>query len=249
METNSYFTSRRSVRKFSDQMVEESLLTSLFEETVMAPTTGNMQLYSMVVTRDEDLRRELAKCHFNQPASVGCPVMVTFCVDFNRFERWCELNNATPCYGNLQSLMMGLFDATIAAQQFVTAAEMRGLGTCYLGTTTYTASDIAALLKLPKRVVPVLTVALGYPADDADYCGRLPLDAVVHNEVYTDYTDDDLRRLYAEKEARDDSRSFVAANGKETLAQVFTDVRYPKSMLEPFSDKFADFLRTAGFPL
>lgn len=246
---NGYFTQRRSVRRFEDRPVDRELLDSLLEKAVHAPTTGNMQLYSIVVSRGEELRRELAACHFNQPASTGCQAMATFCVDFNRFERWCRVSDAVPGYGNLQALMMGLFDAVIVAQQFVTAAEMEGLGTCYLGTTTYTAPKIAEVLHLPARVVPVLTVAVGYPAEQPADCGRLPLEAVVHDETYRDYTDDDIHRLYAEKEARDDSRGFVAENGKQTLAQVFTDVRYPESTLSEFSKVFAGFLRDAGFEL
>lgn len=249
MTDNNYFTSRRTVRRFSDRQVDDALVDELLEEAMRAPTTGNMQLYSVVVSRDAEARGRLAKCHFSQPASTGCPVMLTFCVDFNRFEKWCRLGNAKPAYGNLQALMMGLFDAVIFAQQFVTAAEMRGLGTCYLGTTTYNASDIARELELPSRVVPVLTVALGWRGEQPDDCGRLPLDAVRHRERYADYTDEAIARLYHEKESRDDSKGFVEENGKQSLAQVFTDVRYPESTLRPFSKIFAGFLREAGFSL
>ncbi len=98
-----------------------------------------MQLYSVIVTRDEDAKKRLAPAHFNQPSATGADVVLTFCADFNRFEKWCEARNAQPGYDNFQSLMWAVIDTTIFAQQFCTIAEMNGLGTCYLGTTTYNA--------------------------------------------------------------------------------------------------------------
>lgn len=53
--------------------------------------------------------------------------------------------------------------------------------------------------------------------------------------------------FYAEKEAREDSRRFVAENSKETLVQVFTDVRYPRANNETFSEKFLQFLYDSKF--
>ncbi len=144
---------------------------------------------------------------------------------------------------------MGILDATIVAQQFVTIAEMEGLGTCYLGTTTYNAPDIARVLALPHRVVPVVTIAVGYPDEKPDDCGRLPVDSLVHFEAYANPSDGDIRDMYAEKENRVDSRKFVEENGKENLAQVFTDVRYTRQACEQFSKIYSDYIREAGFEL
>ena len=116
-----------------------------------------------------------------------------------------------------------------------------------MGTTTYNADKIAEVLKLPKLVVPVITLTVGYPAEDPCDAGRLPVESFIHQGRYHDYASDDIDRFYAEKEARSDSRQFVVENGKTTLAQVFTDVRYPRSNNELFSEKFAQFLRQAGF--
>lgn len=178
---------------------------------------------------------------------MGCDVVLTFCADFNRFSRWCENRDAEPCYDNLQSLVAAVLDTAFFAQQFNTIAELNGLGCCMLGTTTYNADKIAEVLKLPKLVVPVITLTVGYPAEDPCDAGRLPVESFMHQGQYHDYASDDIDRFYAEKEARSDSRQFVAENGKTTLAQVFTDVRYPRSNNELFSEKFAQFLRQAGF--
>lgn len=246
---NEYFKSRRSVRKFTGDRIDVEKIKSMLEAAFHAPTTGNMQLYSVVITHVPDKIAALAPAHFNQPASTGCDAMLTFCADFNRFERWCEMNDAVPGYGNLQGFMMGVLDATIVAQQFVTIAEMNGFGTCYLGTTTYNAQMIADALNLPEKVVPVVTIAVGVPAEMPEDSGRLPLSALVFDEQYSVASDEDIAQAYAEKEAREDSVRFVAGNGKKNLAQVFTDVRYTKADCERFSQIYADFIKKSGFEI
>ncbi|MCD8386053.1 MAG: nitroreductase family protein [Bacteroidales bacterium] len=243
MNQTNDLSKRRTIRRYTDQPISADTLNAIIEDASHAPTTGNMQLYSVVVTRDPEMKKKLAPAHFGQPQVEGCDVLLTVCADYNRFVKWCEQRQAKPGYDNLQSLLTATLDATIFAQQIVTAAEQRGIGTCYLGTTTYNAPDIAKALELPKRVVPIATLSLGYPADEGQDCGRLPIEAVMHVEKYKDYTPEDIDRLYAEKEARDDSHQFVTENGKATLAQVFTDVRYTRSANEAFSEVLRDFLK------
>lgn len=240
-----FFSTRRTIRQYSDKQVPQFLLLDLINKASHAPTTGNMQLYSVVITRDPEMKAMLAPCHFGQPQVQGCSVLLTFCADFNRFVKWCEQRDAVPGYDNLQSLVTAALDTVIFAQQFCTVAELNGLGCCYLGTTTYNAPDIARILCLPNRVIPIVTLSVGYPANEGRDDGRLPVEAIVHNEVYTDYTAADIDRLYSEKEAREDSRQYVAENGKDSLAQVFTDVRYTKAANEQFSKILLDYITNA----
>ncbi len=248
MNIHPYFTERRTVRNYdATRPLSLEEITAMLEAASQAPNTGNMQLYSVVVTRDEELRRALSPAHFGQPSVMSAQAVLTFCVDFNRFEKWCRQRNAEPGYDNFQAFMWGVIDTIIFAQQFVTIAEMNGLGTCYLGTVTYNAPQIAEVLDLPKRVVPVATVTVGYPAADASKSDRLPVNAIVHDEKYHDYTPADIDAAYAFKESLPDSAKFIAENGKETLAQVFTDVRYKREDNEYFSKVFADFIEKNGF--
>lgn len=242
-----FFIGRRTVRAYESRHISDDLMEKLVEEASHAPTTGNMQLYSVVATRSEEMKKSLAPCHFNQPSVEGCDVVLTFCADFNRFIKWCEASGAKPGYDNFQSFMTAVLDTVIFAQQFCTAAEMKGLGCCYLGTTTYNAPQIAEILELPEFVVPVTTLTLGYPKSKGADCGRLPVGAVLHKECYSDYDESAVKNLYAEKEAREDSRKFVAENGKSSLAQVFTDVRYTREANEHFSKVYYDFIESRGF--
>jgi hypothetical protein len=90
---------------------------------------------------------------------------------------------------------------------------------------------------------------LGYPAEEGAESGRLPVEAIMHCDTYKDYTAESINKLYAEKEARADSKQFVADNNKKTLAQVFTDVRYTRANNEYFSEVFKQFVETAGFKM
>ena len=238
---------RRTIRQYLDKEIDDSLLNELLETAFRAPTTGNMQVYSVVVTRQQENKERLAPAHFNQPTVTQAPVVLTFCADFNRFVKWCELNHAQPGYDNFQSFVSALLDVTIFAQQFNTIAEMNGLGCCYLGTTTYNTPDIASVLNLPKLVVPVITLTVGYPDDDSAKAERLPLRGIIHKNIYSDYSAEQIKEIHAEKESLDVNKKYVAENGKENLAQVFTDIRYTKENNELFSEIFYKFIEEQGF--
>ena len=170
----------------------------------------------------------------------NAPYVITFCADFNRFEQWCSLRDANPGFDNLQSLLAAIVDASIFAQQFCTIAEMNGLGGVFLGTTLYNAGQIARVLELPDKVIPVITLAIGVPASDAPQgpTERLPLRSVLHLDKYQPFDS-----LYATLEAAESSHKFVAENNKKTLAQVFTDVRYPRDSAEAFSNTLKEFIK------
>ena len=244
-----YFVNRRTVRRYTNEAISDEIVAQMLVEASHAPTTGNMQLYSVVTTRTEEGKAKLAPFHFNQPSVRGGNVVLTFCADFNRFVKWCNASNAEPGYDNFQSFMTAVLDTTLFAQQFCTIAEMRGYGCCYLGTTTYNAPQIAEALNLPKRVVPITTITLGVPDGEAPLSDRLPIEAILHKESYCDYTAESVKELYAEKEAREDSKKFVSENNKETLAQVFTDVRYTKQANEHFSKVYLDFIKESLFEM
>ncbi|TKG96053.1 NADPH-dependent oxidoreductase [Puteibacter caeruleilacunae] len=241
------FNTRKTIRKYSDREVSQELLNELLTASCRASTTGNMQVYSVVVTRDQERKEKLSPLHFNQPMIKNAPVVLTFCADFNRFNKWCKLRNAEPGYDNFLSFMTASIDALLVAQTLCNVAEAKGLGICYLGTTTYMAKGIIECLELPKGVVPITTITLGWPDEDPKQVDRLPLEAVVHEEVYQDYSDEVIEKLYAEKEALEESKQFVAENDKETLAQVFTDVRYKKADNEHFSKVLLEVLKEQGF--
>lgn len=247
--SNKYFTHRGSVRNFKNKEIPESLIDSIIEQASHAPTCGNMQLYSVVVTRDKEKKKKIEEYHFNQPASTTANVILTVCADFNLFTKWCEISEANPGYDNFHSFIMALTDAVIFAQQIVTIAEMEGLGTCYLGTVNYNAKEISEILKLPERVVPVAAIALGYPEKNPMQTDRLPLKAILHKETYRNDSEEEIREFFFEKENLEENVNFVKENNKNFLAQVFTDIRYPREMNEKVSASFLNLIKEKGFTL
>jgi len=244
---NSTYFTRRTIRKYEEREIENELLEKILTAGTRASTTGNMQVYSVIVTRDTAMKERLAPAHFNQPMVTAAPVVLTFCADFNRFNRWCRQRGAEPGYGNFLSFMTAAIDALLVAQTVCNAAEEEGLGICYLGTATYNAGMIIDVFELPEGVVPVATVTMGWPAEIPDQPDRLPLEAVVHRERYSHYTPEMIDEIYRVKEAREDNLGFVAENNKKTLAQVFTEVRYKKADNEYFSQMYLEVLRRQGF--
>lgn len=247
---DTYFTNRRTIRAYDrDRAVDPSLIRTLIKQAAHAPNTGNMQLYSVILTTDPEEIKALAPAHFSQPAITGAKAVLTFCMDLRRYHTWCVNGGAEPGLNNLQGYTWAVMDTAIFAQQFVTLAELNGLGTCYLGTTTYNAPEIARLLKLPQGVVPLLTVTVGYPAETPELSERLDVDCILHEGAYDDPSDERIAEIYAEKENMESYRKFVTENGKENLAQVYADVRYPRAANEHFSVVFKEFLKNQGIDL
>ena len=240
---------RRTVRAYSDKALDETLLNELLETACRSSNTGNMQAYSIVVTRDVKQKQALAPAHFNQKQVTEAPVVLTFCVDFNRISHWCQQRNAVPGFDNIQALTYASIDAIIVAQTFCVAAEEAGLGICYLGTTTYNAETIVDVLHLPKLVLPITTISVGYPKESATtpLPDRLPLEGIIHQEKYLDFDVAAIDRIYAEKEALEESLRFLEINQKDTLAQIYTDIRYKKSDNEFFSTAWLSAIRKQGF--
>ena len=138
-------------------------------------------------------------------------------------------------------------DALLYTQTFCNLAEEEGLGLCYLGTTVYMPQMIIDTLRLPQLVMPVATITLGWPDENPSLSDRLPLESFIHDETYHDYTPADIDRYYAEKESLEENKEFVRINNKETLAQIFTDIRYTKKDNEAMSETYLAAMKRQGF--
>ena len=141
---------RRTIRKYSEKIVPEALLERLLSEAARTQTMGNLQLYSVVVTRSEEMKAKLAPAHFNQPMVTEAPVVLTICADFNRTSEWARQRKAVPGYDNFLSFINAATDALLFTQTLCNLMDEEGLGYCYLGTTVYMPQMIIDTLQLPK---------------------------------------------------------------------------------------------------
>ena len=238
---------RRTIRRYAKRDVDEQLLGRLLNEAARTQTMGNLQLYSVIVTRSEEQKRRLAPAHFNQPMVTEAPVVLTICADFHRTTVWAENRKATPGYDNFLSYQNAAIDALLYTQTLCNLMDEEGLGYCYLGTTVYQPQLIIDVLQLPRLVMPVATLTVGWPDEEPPLSDRLPLQSFVHQETYADYTPEDIDRYYQEKEQLPENRHFCEINNKETLAQVFTDIRYTKRDNESISNTLFQALKAQGF--
>ena len=240
---------RRTIRKYADKAVSDELLNRLMTEAARTQTMGNLQLYSVIVTRSDEMKAKLSPTHFNQPMVKEAPVVLTICADFNRTSFWAKCRKAEPGYDNFLSFINAATDALLYTQTLCNLMDEEGLGYCYLGTTMYQPQQIIDILQLPKLVMPVATLTVGWPAEKPPLSDRLPLESFVHQETYHDYLSMDIDTYYKYKEELEENRHFVEINNKETLAQVFTDIRYTRKDNEAISKElFATLVRQGFLP-
>lgn len=237
----------RSIRKYKDKKINKDVIDRILQAGIRASNTGSMQVYSIIVTQDKEKREALLPLHFSQEAVKQAPLILTFCADLNRFNKWCKLRNAEPGYDNFLWFYTASIDATITAQNCALAAEAEGLGICYMGTTNYTAEKIIEVLELPKGVVPVTTLTIGWPDEEPGLTERLPEAAVVHYEAYSDFSNEDIDELYNELESSEFSKQLLKENNTETLAQVFTEKRYTGANNIHFSKSLLEVIKKQGF--
>ena len=240
-------TTRRTIRQYSNKEVSEELLNRLMTEASRTQTMGNLQLYSVVVTRSDEMKQRFAPAHFNQPMVTQAPVVLTILADFNRTSTWARCRNAEPGYDNFLSFFNASIDALLYTQTLCNLMDEEGLGYCYLGTTVYQPEQIIDILELPKLTFPVATLTVGWPAEEPPLSDRLPLESFIHHETYTDYLAKDIDTYYTAKEHLPENQHFVAINHKETLAQVFTDIRYTRKDNEAMSEGLIKALTRQGF--
>ena len=242
-----HILTRRTIRKYADRAVSEELLNRLLTEAARTQTMGNLQLYSVVVTRDAAMKERLAPAHFNQPMVKEAPVVLTVCADFNRTSVWARNRKAEPGYDNFLSFINAATDALLYTQPLCNLMDEEGLGYCYLGTTVYMPQLIIDTLQLPQLTMPVATLTVGWPAEEPPLSDRLPLASFVHSETYRDYTPEAIDTYYHEKEQLPENRHFCEINQKETLAQIFTDIRYTRKDNEAMSEGLLQALKHQGF--
>ena len=245
----------RSIRKYKPDPVPEEVLSEILEAGIRASSSGNMQTYSIIVTRDPALRQASYAPHMEQNMVLDAPVLLTFCADFHRMRRWLRISDAPDSFDNFMSFMIAAIDATLVSENVALAAEAKGLGICYMGSTLANCDQIGRILKLPQNVIPVVGFSLGYPDEDPAPRDRLPLSGLVHQETYRDYSDDDIRKIYHERETKGWARytaspalrQRIESSGVENLAQIYAVLKYSRESHQEFAQTVLHYLQAQDF--
>jgi len=254
-ETIRLMQSHRSIRKYAQNQVEASKLNRILKASICASSSGNMQAYSIIITKDPRLKKRLHNAHMKQSMTIEAPILVTFCADFNRTRKWLHASQAKDQFDNFMSFMIAAIDAILVSQNFVLAAESEGLGICYMGSTLANCHQISKILKCPKNVVPVVGFSLGYPAEKPNVRKRLPLTSLVHTDVYKDYSKNRIKNIYKEREilgmkrykSIPELKKLIDESKVKNLAQVYSQIKYTKESHIQYSKNIFETLRRAEF--
>lgn len=253
-ETIRLLQSHRSIRKYKNQPIDEKILEQICYSGFRASTGGNRQETTIIVTRDVERKKKLWELHGEQDMILQAPVLLTFCADVLRIEKWFEVSEAEPVFENFLSFMQATCDTLLVAQNAAVAAESFGLGICYMGTTLWYCDKISEFLECPKSVMPITTLVVGYPDEDPELVDRLPLQAVVHQEKYQQPSAADIKEFYQEKEGMFPDRfkgtsweSIINDNGIKSLAQLYCQIKYKKDFMETASEELLKLIREKRF--
>lgn len=247
--------SHRSIRSFLPQDIDDTLLNDLLLAGLRSSSSGNMQTWSVIVTRDEAHKRRLYEAHLEQSMVLEAPVVLTFCADVFRMREWIRVNHSKQSFDDLLGFLTGAVDAVIAAQTVSLAAESVGLGICYMGTTWWAADQLIDILRLPKQVFPVTSLVIGYPAENPPLRDRLPLELIVHQERYKQLSDEEIRRSHAEREEKAWARYNAMAAVRQKLAEAgitrvtdyyTSEFKYSKELHRRVSEMLIETLQAQG---
>ena len=191
--------SHRSIRKFTDKVIEQKLMEDLFVAGQAAATSSFLQGTTIVRISNKDTREKLAELAGNQPYVKTAAEFMIFCADLKRAGNYCEAYEK-PFEGDFtEHFIIATVDVALMAQSLVTAAESVGLGICYIGGIRNNPVEVSKLLELPRGVYPVFGLCLGYPDQEPEIKPRLPTSVVVKEETYNEEGDGDNIEEYDER--------------------------------------------------
>jgi len=237
----------RSIRKFKPDPIPEGTIETILRAGTRAATAGNLQPYAFVVIDDPEKLQQIS--------SLRGPLAIAALVDQYRLKRYFELNGA-PFYNDRPiNVFISYWDATIALQNVVIAAESLDLGTVYIGMIL--SMDLREVLGVPEYVVPAGLVVMGYPDEGPELRPRLPLEAIVHRNTYHVPSDEAIRDWYRaadeawkdwfEHEASEEQRAKFKERGITNRAQNITIGHYTEKFIEQETRGLLENLRRAGF--
>lgn len=248
----------RSIRQYKSDPLDNALIERVLQQAIDgSSSSGNLNTYSMILTRDKERKARLCELHGDQEMINQAPLLITFCADTYRTRRWLRLRRARDNFNNFEGFLVSAFDAIILSQSAALAFESHGLGICFLGTTLWRADEIAALLELPETCVPVTSLVVGHPDENPNKRDRLPLRALVHDERYEKRSDEEFLELYSDREVKGWNR-YRAMGGEiieemerlgiTTLAQYYTsEIKYPPEQSIEVSRRWHELLKAKGF--
>lgn len=175
---------RKSIRHYKDEPPSDAVIASIVRAGQQAPFAS--QLYSLLLSRNKERN------------PFGAPLLFTVCVDFHKLELITTRRNWQVVSNDLSLLLFGIQDASLMAENMVIAAESLGLGSCFLGGVPYRAEKVVKEYKLPRRVFPLVQLAMGYPAENPPPRPRYPMEFVLFEDEYPELSEEMISKAMTE---------------------------------------------------
>lgn len=177
-------TSHTSVRSYTEEQLSKETVRELISAGQHAASSHFVQAYSVIHLTDEDVRKKVGEYSKNPHQYNEAGAAFVFCTDFNRLQAAAALHNRTIDYSYAEALLVGAIDVALFAQNVAIAAESKGYGICYIGGVRNNPDEISKLLGLPEGTVPMFGMTIGVPIKTHEVKPRLPVDAVLHENMY-----------------------------------------------------------------
>ncbi len=235
--------SHRSVRKFTDQPIEQNVLEELIKCGQAAATSSFIQACSVIQVEDENKRDELVVLAGNQPYIASAARFIVFCADMNRHRLACDMHQAEMLSGFTEQFITATVDCSLFAQNVITAAQSLGIQGVYIGGIRNQIQAATDLLELPELVYPVFGMCLGFPAQNPEVKPRLPLSVVLKKDVYNDTQDEATIGEYDEQ-VREYYRTRTSGNKDTAWSEQISDM-----LVKEARPHMLGYLRSRGFLL
>ncbi len=244
-ETQSLLANRVSVRRYKDQPVTEEMVETILDAAFRAPTSSNIQAYSVVVVRDQERLKSLSITAGNQKHVLNTPVFLAFCADITRIEAAMKENEKSVEPNNLELGLVSTIDAALVGMSASLVAESFGLKGVMIGAMRNDPVEVARILDLPRGVYCVFGMCLGWPDEAPKQKPRMDQSQTVHYESYGQRKTNDQPA----QQVSDYDRALAThyqSIGKPTTPASWTDEIAKKFSPQP-RDGLRDALRELGF--
>ena len=157
--------SRRSIRKYTAEPVDETTLRGLLDAAMNAPSSANGQPWHFIVVTDRKTLDEIPTFHQYSNMVKEAPLAVIICGDMQLSSVWVQ-------------------DCSAATENLLIAANARGLGAVWLGVYPIgeRTAGVRKLFGLPDNIMPLNIVVVGHPAEEKPPVNRFNPERVHRNK-------------------------------------------------------------------
>ena len=143
---------RRSIRKYTSEIVESNKIDTMLKAAMAAPSASNRKPWHFIVITDRQTLDTLGEAHPYGKMLLEAPLCIAVCGDQNISQtQW-------------------VYDCSAATENLLLAATALGLGAVWLGVhpRKERVSAIRKVLGIPEHVIPLNLISIGLPAEDKE---------------------------------------------------------------------------------